>query len=168
MELWSIWLNYFLCILVCILCTSTIFPIITHSWKVGYRAHPLYAMIQGLRVVKWNTHYTGQNLLFCDTGIKSWEVWDGTQGTLFLSAQEYSFQITMRQQWNDKRLAYKNRLNAVMAGKKRLTGRNKIHAEGAGSNGLTTPIFNNTPKLFKNCFIQKKWCVWRVGKKLFK
>ena len=49
---------------------------------------------------------------------------------LFLYAQEYSFQITMRQQWNDKRLAYKNRLNMVMAGKNRLTGRNVLLVGG--------------------------------------
>ena len=30
--------------------------------------------------------------------------------------QEYSFQITMRQQWNDKRLAYKERLQGQLAG----------------------------------------------------
>ena len=30
--------------------------------------------------------------------------------------QEYSFQITMRQQWNDKRLRYKEKLNKIMAG----------------------------------------------------
>ena len=31
--------------------------------------------------------------------------------------QEYSFQITMRQQWNDVRLRYKDRLSEKMAGK---------------------------------------------------
>ena len=31
-------------------------------------------------------------------------------------SQEYSFQITMRQQWNDKRLAYKERLQGQLAG----------------------------------------------------
>ena len=30
--------------------------------------------------------------------------------------QEYSFQITMRQQWNDKRLRYKDKLIGIMAG----------------------------------------------------
>jgi hypothetical protein len=30
--------------------------------------------------------------------------------------QEYSFQITMRQQWNDKRLQYKDKLRGAMAG----------------------------------------------------
>ena len=38
--------------------------------------------------------------------------------SLFLSLQEYSFQITLRQQWNDNRLAFKNKLTkAGMEGK---------------------------------------------------
>ena len=32
--------------------------------------------------------------------------------------QEYSFQITMRQQWNDKRLMYKEKLTKIMAGER--------------------------------------------------
>ena len=31
--------------------------------------------------------------------------------------QEYSFQITMRQQWNDKRLNFKHRLKGQLKGK---------------------------------------------------
>ena len=31
--------------------------------------------------------------------------------------QEYSFQITMRQQWNDKRLNFKDRLKGHLKGK---------------------------------------------------
>ena len=32
------------------------------------------------------------------------------------NVQEYSFQITMRQQWNDKRLRYKEKLTKIMEG----------------------------------------------------
>lgn len=35
----------------------------------------------------------------------------------FFTFQEYSFQITMRQQWNDKRLNFKNKLKGGLAGK---------------------------------------------------
>ena len=35
-----------------------------------------------------------------------------------LVLQEYSFQITLRQQWNDNRLAFKNKLRDGMAGKR--------------------------------------------------
>ena len=37
---------------------------------------------------------------------------------LLLVLQEYSFQITLRQQWNDNRLAFKNKLRDGMAGKR--------------------------------------------------
>ena len=37
---------------------------------------------------------------------------------LILVLQEYSFQITLRQQWNDNRLAFKNKLRDGMAGKR--------------------------------------------------
>ena len=35
----------------------------------------------------------------------------------FFTFQEYSFQITMRQQWNDKRLNFKSKLKGGLAGK---------------------------------------------------
>jgi hypothetical protein len=35
----------------------------------------------------------------------------------FAHLQEYSFQITMRQEWNDKRLSYEDRLTSKMKGK---------------------------------------------------
>ena len=34
------------------------------------------------------------------------------------NVQEYSFQITMRQQWNDKRLRYKEKLTKIMEGER--------------------------------------------------
>ena len=39
-----------------------------------------------------------------------------SRGYILFVWQEYSFQITMRQQWNDKRLAYKERLQGQLAG----------------------------------------------------
>jgi len=42
-------------------------------------------------------------------------LWGSRKSAITNYSQEYSFQITMRQQWNDKRLNYKDRMTQLMA-----------------------------------------------------
>jgi len=70
---------------------------------------------------------------------------------------EYSFQITMRQQWNDKRLAYKDRLSGVMAERIRyltLTDASKVWMPDTFFRNEKIGAFHNilTPNLYIRVF----------------